>query len=192
LTLGDAVTTAKGVIQGRGQTTYNALLANGEFRALFTGNAAAVAGQIMQMLVLSALVYATTKSPLLAALAFFGGLLPQAVGALTLLSVADRVRPRGFSRRLEHHQGGYGGAVRDRRPSGLGDAAADHGVRFARRAKWRHPRRDHLRTSCQAGSCWAGRCSTFRSGRCRSSVSRPGARSSPRSARFAPWLWRPP
>ena len=50
----------------------------------------------MQMFALSALVYATTGSPLLAALAFLGGLLPQAVGALTLLSLADRVPPRGF------------------------------------------------------------------------------------------------
>ncbi len=77
-------------------TTYRALFANGEFRALFAGNAAGVAGQTMQMLALSALVYATTGSPLLAALALFGGLLPQAIGAMTLLALADRVPPRGF------------------------------------------------------------------------------------------------
>ena len=77
-------------------TTYRELFANREFRAFFAGNAAGVAGQTMQMLALSALVYATTGSPLLAALALFGGLLPQAIGAMTLLALADRVPPRGF------------------------------------------------------------------------------------------------
>ena len=59
-------------------TTYRELFANREFRAIFAGNAAGVAGQTMQMLALSALVYASTGSPLLAALALFGGLFPQA------------------------------------------------------------------------------------------------------------------
>ena len=43
---------------------------------------------------MSALVYAYTGSPLLSALAYLGGFLPQAVGALTLLSLADRLPPR--------------------------------------------------------------------------------------------------
>jgi hypothetical protein len=77
-------------------TTYREIFANREFRALFAGNAATVAGKTIQMLALSALVYASTGSPLLSALAFLGGLLPQALGALTLLAYADRVRPRGF------------------------------------------------------------------------------------------------
>jgi hypothetical protein len=77
-------------------TTYRELFANREFRAIFAGNAAGVAGQTMQMLALSALVYAATGSPLLAALALFGGLFPQAIGAMTLLSLADRLPPRGF------------------------------------------------------------------------------------------------
>lgn len=77
-------------------TTFREIFAVREFRALFAGNAFSVAGRTMQMLALSALVYATTGAPLLAALALLGGLLPQAVGALTLLSYADRVRPRGF------------------------------------------------------------------------------------------------
>ncbi|GAA1875677.1 hypothetical protein [Asanoa iriomotensis] len=77
-------------------TTYREIFANREFRALFAGNAATVAGKTIQMLALSALVYASTGSPLLSALAFLGGLLPQALGAMTLLSYADRVRPRGF------------------------------------------------------------------------------------------------
>ena len=77
-------------------TTYRELFANREFRAIFAGNAAGVAGQTVQMLALSALVYASTGSPLLAALALFGGLFPQAIGAMTLLSLADRLPPRGF------------------------------------------------------------------------------------------------
>lgn len=77
-------------------TTFHEIFAVREFRALFAGNALGVAGQTIQMLALSSLVYAATDAPLLAALALLGGLLPQAVGALTLLSFADRVRPRGF------------------------------------------------------------------------------------------------
>ncbi|GIF67239.1 membrane protein [Asanoa ishikariensis] len=77
-------------------TTYREIFANREFRAIFAGNAATVAGKTIQMLALSALVYASTGSPLLSALAFLGGLLPQALGAMTLLAYADRVRPRGF------------------------------------------------------------------------------------------------
>ncbi|WP_433368072.1 MFS transporter [Actinoplanes sp. CA-142083] len=77
-------------------TTYRALFANGEFRALFAGNAATVAGGTMQGLALSALIYATTGSPLLSALAFAGALFPQAIGAMTLLSLTDRLRPRAF------------------------------------------------------------------------------------------------
>ena len=77
-------------------TTFREIFAVGEFRALFAGQSLTTAGRTMQMLALSALVYATTGAPLLAALALLGGLLPQAVGALTLLSYADRVRPRGF------------------------------------------------------------------------------------------------
>jgi predicted MFS family arabinose efflux permease len=77
-------------------TTYREIFANREFRALFAGNAATIAGKTIQMLALSALVYAATGSPLLSALAYLGGLLPQALGAMTLLAYADRVRPRGF------------------------------------------------------------------------------------------------
>jgi hypothetical protein len=79
-----------------GMTTFREILAVGEFRALFAGHALTVAGRTIQMLALSSLVYAATGAPLLAALALLGGLLPQAIGALTLLSFADRVRPRGF------------------------------------------------------------------------------------------------
>jgi MFS family permease len=74
--------------------TYREVFALREFRALFTTSAISVAGGTMKMLALSALVYAHTGSPLLAAIAYLGGFLPQAVGALTLLSLADRLPPR--------------------------------------------------------------------------------------------------
>ncbi|MDF5755313.1 MFS transporter [Spongiactinospora sp. TRM90649] len=74
--------------------TYREVFAIGEFRALFGGQTASIAGKTTQMLALSTLVYASTGSPLLAALAYFAGFLPQAIGALTLLSLADRIPPR--------------------------------------------------------------------------------------------------
>ncbi|SNY48948.1 Predicted arabinose efflux permease, MFS family [Paractinoplanes atraurantiacus] len=74
--------------------TYRALFALREFRALFASSALSVAALMMEMLALSALVYASTGSPLLAAIAYLGGFLPQALGALTLLSLADRLPPR--------------------------------------------------------------------------------------------------
>jgi MFS family permease len=73
---------------------YRDVAAVGEFRALFGGRAAASAAATMQMLALAALIYARTGSPLLAALAYVAGSLPQALGAMTLLAVADRVPPR--------------------------------------------------------------------------------------------------
>ncbi len=76
--------------------TYRDILAIPEFRALLAGNSLAVAGLTVQQLALSALVYERTSSPLLAAVAYLGGFLPQAIGAATLLSLADRVRPRTF------------------------------------------------------------------------------------------------
>lgn len=76
--------------------TYRDAFAVSEFRTLFAGNAITVARTTVQSLALSALVYARTDSPLLAALAYLGGFVPQALGAATLLSLADRVRPRGF------------------------------------------------------------------------------------------------
>jgi MFS family permease len=76
--------------------TYREVLGVAEFRGLFTGNALSVAGLTMQQLALSTLVYARTGSPLLAAVAYLSGFLPQAVGAATLMSLADRLPPRGF------------------------------------------------------------------------------------------------
>jgi len=80
-------------------STYRDAAASGEFRALFGGRAAALpailaVASTMQMLALAVLIYARTGSPLLAALAYAAGSLPQVLGAMTLMAVADRVPPR--------------------------------------------------------------------------------------------------
>lgn len=74
--------------------TYRDVAAAPEFRALFAGRAALSAAATIQMLAMAVLVYSGTGSPLLAALAFLAGSLPQVLGAMTLLAVADRMRPR--------------------------------------------------------------------------------------------------
>ncbi|MFG1608214.1 MFS transporter [Actinoplanes sp. NPDC049265] len=75
-------------------TTYRQIFAVGEFRALLGGFALMLTGETVKMLALAVLVYAGTGSPLLAALAYVAGFLPQALGGTLLLSLADRWRPR--------------------------------------------------------------------------------------------------
>ncbi|WP_336207849.1 MFS transporter [Nonomuraea sp. LPB2021202275-12-8] len=74
--------------------TYRDVFAVGEFRTLFAGVTANVAGSMVTMLALSTLVYAHTGSPFLAAVAYLAGFLPQALGALLLGGLADRLPPR--------------------------------------------------------------------------------------------------
>jgi len=74
--------------------TYRQVLAVPEFRTLLGGFALFLVSETVQMLALSVLVYAGTGSPLLAALAYVAGFLPQALGGTVLLAVADRWRPR--------------------------------------------------------------------------------------------------
>lgn len=74
--------------------TYTEVFASGEFRVLFGSFTLLVAGDQVKMLALSALVYARTGSPGLSAAAYMLGFLPYAVGAMFLLSLADRIRPR--------------------------------------------------------------------------------------------------
>lgn len=75
-------------------TTYRQVFAVGEFRALLGGHALMLTGETVKMLALAVVVYAGTGSPLLAALAYVAGFLPQALGGTLLLSLADRWRPR--------------------------------------------------------------------------------------------------
>ncbi|MFF5210498.1 MFS transporter [Streptosporangium sp. NPDC000396] len=74
--------------------TYHELFRTPEFTPLFLTSAGQVAAQTVSGLALSTLVYTTTSSPLLSALAMFGPSLAQVIGATTLLSAADRLPPR--------------------------------------------------------------------------------------------------
>jgi MFS family permease len=74
--------------------TYRQLFAVREFRVLFAGFGLYLAGESTMILALSVLVYSTTGSTLLAALAFVSGLLPHVLGGTFLLAFADRWRPR--------------------------------------------------------------------------------------------------
>ncbi|MGW0607239.1 MFS transporter [Streptomyces sp. NPDC002640] len=74
--------------------TYRDLFRTPEFTPFFTATALSVAATTVAGLALGTLVHSATGSPLLSALAMFGPSLAQLVGAATLLSAADRLRPR--------------------------------------------------------------------------------------------------
>ncbi len=74
--------------------TYRELFRVPEFRPLFAAMSIQVAAGTLSGLALGTLVYTRTGSPLLSAIAMFGASFMQVVGAMTLLSAADRVPPR--------------------------------------------------------------------------------------------------
>jgi MFS family permease len=74
--------------------TYRDLFALPEFTPLFVATSVRYAAGTMSGLALASLVYARTGSPLLSALSMFGASFAQVLGAFTVLSLADRVRPR--------------------------------------------------------------------------------------------------
>jgi predicted MFS family arabinose efflux permease len=74
--------------------SYREVFAEPVFRALFLARTLAIGANSLQIFALSVLVYAGTGSPLLSALAFGAGFLPQFVGGLLLGSLTDRLRPR--------------------------------------------------------------------------------------------------
>jgi MFS family permease len=76
------------------QATYGEVLAVPEFRALFASRTLAVSAATLRILAVSVLVLAATGSPLMAGLAFGIGFFPQVVGGMTLMALADRLRPR--------------------------------------------------------------------------------------------------
>ncbi|MDI2128569.1 MFS transporter [Yinghuangia seranimata] len=75
--------------------TYRELFTTPEFRPLFGASAAHNAAATVGGLAIGTLVFDSTGSPLLAALAMFGPSLAQVLGAMVLLSAADRMPPRG-------------------------------------------------------------------------------------------------
>jgi MFS family permease len=76
------------------RTTYRSVFAAGEFRVLFAAQLMYVLGFELEILGLSVLVYAQTRSPFWAALAFGTGFAPQAIGGALFTSLADRLPPR--------------------------------------------------------------------------------------------------
>lgn len=74
--------------------TYREVFAEPRFRVLFLTRSTAIAADSLRILALSVLVFSVTGSPLLGALAFGIGFLPQVVGGLLLGAIADRVPPR--------------------------------------------------------------------------------------------------
>jgi MFS family permease len=75
-------------------TTYRSVFADGQFRVLYGTSVLYGLGFTVEILALSVLVFTRTRSPLLAALAFGIGFLPQVVGGALLVSLADRWAPR--------------------------------------------------------------------------------------------------
>ncbi|MCW5253462.1 MFS transporter [Streptomyces sp. SHP 1-2] len=74
--------------------SYRELFRTGEFAPLFLASAGHTTAQTVGGLALGVLVYERTGSPLLSSLAMFGTALAQVVGAVTVLSGADRLPPR--------------------------------------------------------------------------------------------------
>ncbi|MER6997943.1 MFS transporter [Streptomyces sp. NPDC000410] len=74
--------------------TYRELFQAPEFTPLFLNTTVQIAASTVSGLAMGSLIYASTGSPLLSALAMFGPSLAQVIGAATLLSAADRVPPR--------------------------------------------------------------------------------------------------
>ncbi|MGZ6666178.1 MAG: MFS transporter [Solirubrobacteraceae bacterium] len=74
--------------------TYRDLFRAREFSSLFVALSVRNAAETMTGLALATLIYGRTGSPLLSALAMFGSSFAQVVGAMTLLSIADRVAAR--------------------------------------------------------------------------------------------------
>jgi MFS family permease len=78
------------------RTTYREVFAEPVFRTLFLSRTLAIAADTLRIVALSVLVFTTTGSALLGAIAFGVGFLPQAVGGVLLGSLSDRLAPRGL------------------------------------------------------------------------------------------------
>ncbi|CAM5368050.1 Putative MFS family arabinose efflux permease OS=Streptomyces violarus OX=67380 GN=FHS41_006677 PE=4 SV=1 [Streptomyces violarus] len=74
--------------------SYRELFRTPEFTPFFLAASAQTVAQTMGGLALGILVYRATESPLLSALSMSGSSLVQVVGAMFLLSAADRLPPR--------------------------------------------------------------------------------------------------
>ncbi|GAB4051335.1 MFS transporter [Catellatospora paridis] len=76
------------------QVTYRDVLSEPVFRTLLLTRTLSIAAGSLRILALSVLVFDRTGSPVLTALTFAIGFVPQVVGGTLLAALADRVRPR--------------------------------------------------------------------------------------------------
>jgi predicted MFS family arabinose efflux permease len=76
------------------RTTYRDVLAQPHFRLLFATRVLGISAETLRITTLSVLIFAASHSPLLSALAFGVGFLPQLPGSMLLGALADRIRPR--------------------------------------------------------------------------------------------------
>jgi predicted MFS family arabinose efflux permease len=76
------------------RTTYRSVFAIAQFRVLFAALFMYVLGFQFELLGLSVLIFAQTRSAFLTALAFTMGFAPQAVGGALFAALADRLPPR--------------------------------------------------------------------------------------------------
>lgn len=76
------------------RTTYREVLAQPRFRLLFVTKVLGIVAETLRITTLSVLIFAASHSPLLSALAFGIGFLPQLPGSIIFGALADRLRPR--------------------------------------------------------------------------------------------------
>lgn len=90
------MTPTAGPAQGNHRATYREVLAEPRFRLLFSTRAVSITADALRITTFSVLVYSSTGSALLSAVAFGTGFLPQLFGSLLLGSLADRLPPRAL------------------------------------------------------------------------------------------------
>src|SRR5262245_2225958 len=74
--------------------TFSEVFALGEFRALWLAQVLSIAGDQLARVALTVLVFDRTQSSLLAAVTFAAGVIPAALGGVTLSGIADRLPRR--------------------------------------------------------------------------------------------------
>ena len=84
-----------GVTEQAATTTFRAVFAVSEFRALWVAQLLSVIGDQLARVALTVLVYDRTRSALLAAITFVASIVPTFVGCVTLAWLADRYPRRG-------------------------------------------------------------------------------------------------
>ncbi|MBC9719713.1 MFS transporter [Streptomyces sp. TRM66268-LWL] len=90
------MTTAAEPAPGHHRATYREVLAEPRFRLLFWTRAVSITADALRITTFSVLVFSATGSPLLSAVAFGIGFIPQLFGSLLLGSLADRLPPRAL------------------------------------------------------------------------------------------------